>query len=72
MVAVVNEVVDEFSFEMFKRIEVLYVKRFGFEYPEEVFYYSIVQTDDCMQFLLSVPVPISDSSVPFSRSSPPS
>jgi len=36
------------------------------------FYYSIVQTDDCMQFLLSVPVPISDSSVPFSRSSPPS
>ena len=41
MVAVVNEVVDEFSFEMFKRIEVLNVKRFGFEYPEEVFYYSI-------------------------------
>ena len=72
MVAVVNEVVDEFSFEMFKRIEVLNVKRFGFEYPEEVFHYSIVQTDDCMQFLLSVPVSISDSSVPFSRSSPPS
>ena len=57
---------------MFKRIEVLNVKRFGFEYPEEVFYYSIAQTDDCMQFLLSVPVSISDSSVPFSRSSPPS
>ena len=72
MVAVVNEVVDEFSFEMFKRNEVLNVKRFGFEYSEEVFHYSIVQTDDCMQFLLSVPVPISASAVPFSSSSPPS